>query len=274
MAEYPNLNMVGEEWSKLPAVVSHWQRGKVNFNGYVSSMPSLMDFPLTEAMRTRWPIKTVATAKNIFNDVYETLSLDYLYPDPQRLVLFESNHDMARIYSVVGEDLDRWKMDFAFVMTMPRIPHFYTGDEILMTSETRFRDDNSYRHDFPGGWAGDKVNAFTGAGLTDARARSPGLRAQAGQLAQEQPRHPSREADALRAGEQYLGLLPLRRHKKVMVALNANDKETVLEAERFHEMLSGVASGTDVMTGKTYSLEGRDQVAGEFRADPRNLSPP
>jgi hypothetical protein len=44
-------------------------------------------------------------------------------------------------------------------------------------------------------------------------------------------------------------------HKKVMVALNANDKETVLDAARFHEMLSGVASGRDVLSGKTYSLK-------------------
>jgi hypothetical protein len=40
-----------------------------------------------------------------------------------------------------------------------------------------------------------------------------------------------------------------------MVALNANDKETVLDAARFHEMLSGVASGTDVLSGKTYALK-------------------
>jgi hypothetical protein len=37
--------------------------------------------------------------------------------------------------------------------------------------------------------------------------------------------------------------------------LNANDKETVLDAGRFHEMLSGVASGTDVLTGQTYDLK-------------------
>jgi hypothetical protein len=40
-----------------------------------------------------------------------------------------------------------------------------------------------------------------------------------------------------------------------MVALNANTKEAVLPAARFHEMLSGVASGTDVLTGKTYALK-------------------
>jgi hypothetical protein len=44
--------------------------------------------------------------------------------------------------------------------------------------------------------------------------------------------------------------------RKVMVALNANDSETVLDAGRFHEMLSGVVSGTDVLSGKTYSLKG------------------
>ena len=49
--EYPHINMVGEEWNKQPAVVSHWLRGKVNFDGYVSYMPSMMDFPLTLAMR-------------------------------------------------------------------------------------------------------------------------------------------------------------------------------------------------------------------------------
>jgi glycosidase len=36
MAEYPHLNMVGEEWSKSPAVVSHWQKGKAISTAIVS----------------------------------------------------------------------------------------------------------------------------------------------------------------------------------------------------------------------------------------------
>jgi hypothetical protein len=43
--------------------------------------------------------------------------------------------------------------------------------------------------------------------------------------------------------------------RKVMVAFNANDKETVLDAGRFREMLDGVASGRDVLTGKTVALK-------------------
>ncbi len=162
MAEYPSLNMVGEEWHKSPAVVSRWQKGKVNFDGYVSSLPSLMDFPMSEIMRAALGAKELGEG---FNDVYETLSLDYLYPNPGNLVLFEGNHDMARIFSVVGEDYDLYKMSIAYLMTMPRIPQFYYGTEVLMTSATKERDDASYRRDFPGGWAGDKVDAFSGVGL-------------------------------------------------------------------------------------------------------------
>ena len=50
--EYPKLNIVGEEWSMNPAVVSYWQKGKVHANGYVSYLPSLMDFPLNDALRS------------------------------------------------------------------------------------------------------------------------------------------------------------------------------------------------------------------------------
>jgi len=252
MAEYPNLNMVGEEWSKLPAVVAHWQRGKANFDGYASSMPSLMDFPLTEAMRTALADKE---GKNIFNDVYETLSLDYLYPDPRRLVLFEGNHDMARIFSVVNEDFDRYKMDIAFIMTMPRIPHFYTGDEILMTSETKVRDDNSYRHDFPGGWAGDRINAFTGQGLTPRQREAQDFVRKLVNWRKNSP--VIHDGKLMHYGPQDNTYVYFRYdgQKKVMVAMNANAKETVLQAERFREMLSGVASGTDVLSGRTVGLK-------------------
>ena len=244
LAEYPHLNMVGEEWSKLPPVVAHWQRAP-------TSMPSMMDFPLTEAMRTALADKN---NENLFNDVYETLAQDALYPDASNLVLFEGNHDMARLYSVVGEDLERWKMDLAFIMTMPRIPHFYVGDEILMTSTVGRRDDSSYRRDFPGGWAGDKVNAFTGAGLTprqrEAQAfvktlvnwRKGAAVVHDGKLMQYGPENNT-----------WVYFRYDGRHK-VMVAFNANAREAVLPAGRFHEMLAGVAGGTDVLTGKRFDL--------------------
>ena len=260
MAEYPRLNMVGEEWSNHVPVVARWQRGKTNFDGYTSSLPSLMDFPLVEAMR-------VALSKDGrgLNNVYETLSLDYLYPEPNNLVLFGGNHDMARMYSVAGEDFDRYRMNLVFLMTMPRIPQFYTGDEILMTSPTKERDDASYRSDFPGGWAGDKVNAFTGAGLSEKqRAAQELVRKLANWRKNEPVIHSGR---LMHFGPEQNTWVYFRYNdnKRIMVAMNLNDKPMTLPTVRFQEMLKGAASGVDFLSGKTVEL------ARELRLAPKSV---
>jgi glycosidase len=252
MDEYPRLNMVGEEWSMLPPVVAHWQKGKVNFDGYTSSMPSMMDFPLTEAMRTTLAKKDGTW---LFHDVYELLSLDYLYPNPGNLVLFDGNHDVARMFSVVGEDLDRYKMDLVFVMTMPRIPQFYTGDEILMTSTTKGRDDSSYRQDFPGGWAGDQVNAFTGAGLSPQQSEAQAFVRKLVNWRRGQP--VIHHGKLMHYGPEDNTWVYFRydEHKKVMVAFNLNPKAMTLPTARFGEMLGGVDAGVDALSGKRYELK-------------------
>ena len=251
MAEYPNLNLVGEEWSTKVPVVARWQRGKANFDGYTASTPSLMDFPVAEAMRGALAGKD---GHNVFNEVYETLSLDYLYPEPGNLVLFAGNHDLARLYSVVGEDLDKVRMDLVFTMTMPRIPQFYSGDEILKTSATKERNDASYRTDFPGGWKGDKVDAFAGQGLTPRQREAQDFVRKLVNWRKGQP--VIHHGKMMHYGPRDNTWVYFRYDgsKKVLVAFNNNPKEMALGVDRFREMLGGVASGTDVLTGKTYDL--------------------
>ena len=250
MAEYPHLNMVGEEWHKSPAVVSRWQKGKVNFDGYTSSLPSLMDFPMAEAMRS-----ALANKDTGFTDVYETLSQDYLYPDAGNLVLFEGNHDISRLFSVVGEDLGLYKINLAFVMTMPRIPQFYYGTEVLMTSATGERNDASYREDFPGGWAGDKASAFTGAGLSDQQREAQAFVRKLVNWRKSQP--VIHHGKTMHFGAENGTYVYFRYdgQKKVMVVLNKGANEAVLPTARFQEMLKGVKSGVDVISGKTYALD-------------------
>lgn len=255
MAEYPKLNLVGEEWSPLIPVVAHWQRGKQNFDGYVSHMPSMMDFPLNDALRRA--LVAPDGAEQSLTTLYETLSQDYLYADAANLVLFEGNHDLSRIYSALDADQDLFRMAMAVVATLPRIPQFYAGTEIQMTSTTKGRDDASYRHDFPGGWAGDKVNAFTGAGLTtqqaDAQAYIRKLlnwRKSATVIHGGKLMHYGPEQNTY-VYFRYDG------RNKVMVALNKNKAETTLPTARFQEMLNGARSGVDVISGQRVSLDGQ-----------------
>lgn len=251
MAEYPRLNMVGEEWHKSPNIVSRWQAGKKNFDGYQTHTPSMMDFPMAEAMRGA--LASGPTWRT-FSDVYETLSQDYVYPNPGNLVLFEGNHDVPRMFSVAGENFGNWQIGMAFIMTMPRIPQMYYGSEILMTSTTKGRDDASYRHDFPGGWAGDKVNAFTGAGLT---AKQKAAQDYVRKLANWRRGEPViHHGKMMHFGAEHDTYVYFRYDdkKKVLVAFNKGDKQAALPVARFAEMMSGVARGTDVITGKVHDL--------------------
>jgi glycosidase len=210
-----------------------------------------MDFPLAEAMRT-------ALAKdkghNVFNEVYETLSQDYLYPEPGNLVLFEANHDVSRIWSTVGENFDRYRMMMVFLMTMPRIPQLYTGDEILMTSATKERDDASYRRDFPGGWAGDKVDAFSGRGLGAQQRAAQELVRKLANWRKGQPL--IHKGKMMHFGPRDNTWVYFRHDgdKKVLVAFNNNPKEMVLDTARFREMLDGVPGGVDVLSGRRFDL--------------------
>jgi glycosidase len=255
MAEYPKLNLVGEEWSPLIPVVAHWQRDKQNFDGYVSHMPSMMDFPLNDALRRA--LVAPDGAEQSLTTLYETLSQDYLYPDAGNLVLFEGNHDLSRIYSALDADQDLFRMAMVLVATLPRIPQFYAGTEIQMTSSTKGRDDASYRHDFPGGWAGDKVNAFIGAGLTQQQAAAQAYIRKL--LNWRKTASVIHHGKLMHFGPEQNTYIYFRYDgaRKVMVALNKNRSDTTLPTARFQEMLNGARAGVDVISGQRVSLDGQ-----------------
>ncbi len=211
MAEYPNLNIVGEEWTGQPTVLMHWLGGERGASRRLATpLPSAMDFPLNGTLRKALASDDESLHSGLM-DLYEGLVNDVLYPEPAKLVLFEGNHDLPRLFSALKDDVGLTRMALAYVMTMPRVPQLYYGTEILMTSPT-VRDDGAARRDFPGGWAGDSVNAFTGAGPDEREAEGhAGLRAHAAELAQDADDAASRQADALRARARHLRLVPLRR---------------------------------------------------------------
>lgn len=252
MAEYPNFNIVGEEWVGNPDYVSFWQRGKQNPNGYTSCLPSLMDFPLQEAMRDGLRENKQGRAMVL---LYEMLARDFLYADPYNLVVFPDNHDMSRFYSQVNEDFGLFKLGLAYVFTTRGIPQVYYGTEVLM-SNPGTEDHGVIRSDFPGGWAGDKASAFTGQGLTDKQAEAQAF---VRKLANWR-----KTATVIHSGKlmHYVpenGVYVLFRYEgmnKAMLVLNWNKEETRLELARFSQMLDGVSKGKDVLSGKAFDMKG------------------
>jgi glycosidase len=165
MREYPNFSIVGEEWSYNPLLVGYWQRGAQNKDGYESNLRSSMDFPMQrqifQAMTEdeSWDTGLVK--------LYEGLANDFHYPSPSDLLIFPDNHDMDRIHTQMGEDMVLTQMALACVLTLPRIPQVYYGTEILMQNSAKPGDHGLIRTDFPGGWEGDSIDAFSGKGLRE-----------------------------------------------------------------------------------------------------------
>ena len=258
MLEYPDFNIVGEEWAGTPATIAYWQRGQVNHDGYVSHLPSLMDFPLQEAvwlgLVTNKDEEQFDHSPSGLERMYRRLSMDFLYPDPDALVIFPDNHDMDRIFTQLEEDYDLWRMAMAYFATMRGVPQFYYGTEILMDST----DDSSHgniRSDFPGGWAGDLKNAFTGEGLGERE-----LEAQAFLRTLLNWR---KDATVVHHGKT-MHFVPEDRiyvyfryddEDSVMVVINKNAEAVELELERFAERLHGRGEARDVVTGEAFRLD-------------------
>jgi glycosidase len=95
--------------------------------------------------------------------LYYTLSADYIYEEPNKMVTFVDNHDLARFFGYVNSDLDKMKIGLGMLFTLRGIPSIYYGTEILM-KETDGH--GKIREDFLGGWPTDSLNKFTEADRT------------------------------------------------------------------------------------------------------------
>jgi glycosidase len=154
--EFPNFKVVGEVKDGDVVHTSFFQGGKVRFDGFDSGLDSLLDFPLF------YPIRHAFAEGKPIDEIPKTLAKDYLYTNSEILVTLLGGHDDGRFMSEKGATIEGLKLANAFVLTTRGVPQLYYGDEIAMEGG----DEPTTRGDFPGGFAGDKRNAFTAGGRT------------------------------------------------------------------------------------------------------------
>ncbi len=153
-AEYPNINIVGECWTRPAPAVAYWQSGVKNFDGFDSNLPTVMDFPTEEAIRQALENNGEGWGNGL-TKVYDALTMDYMYADVNKLFTFLGNHDMARITDIVlDKDLRRVKLAYVLLATMRGIPQVLYGDEYAMTVDSDPNSHSLLRMPLP---LGDKV---------------------------------------------------------------------------------------------------------------------
>ena len=154
--EFPSFKVVGEVKDGDAIHTSFFQGGRVRFEGIDSGLDSLLDFPLFYSIRHAF------AEGHKLDEIPKTLARDYLYNNSEILVTLLGGHDDGRFMSEKGASIAGLKLANAFLLTTRGVPQLYYGDEIGMTGP----DEPTTRGDFPGGFPGDKLNAFSSAGRT------------------------------------------------------------------------------------------------------------
>ena len=248
--EYPNFNTVGETWVENPAYTAAWQKG--NKMGLPESyLKTVMDFSFYEKMDSARHEETDAWWRG-YNRVYNSLCLDYLYPNPDRVMAFIENHDTDR-YLHNGQDTQSLKQALALLLTIKRIPQLYYGTEVLMNGTKEVTDGN-VRKDFPGGFPGDAQNAFSAEGRTPAQ--NDMFNWLSALL------HWRQGNDVIIKGKmtQFIpkdGIYVIARTYKgrhAMTIINGTDQPRAMNLERYREVIGGATVARDVPTGQTVSL--------------------
>ncbi|GAC1419966.1 MAG: glycoside hydrolase family 13 protein [Flavisolibacter sp.] len=247
LEQYPKMTMFGEAWVHGTANEAYFTRNNMNTR-FKSNATGVLDFQcLFEGIQP-----ALSARSDGGNQLYQTLSNDFLYQQPLNNVIFLDNHDMTRFFSQVQEDTAKLKMGIGWLLTERGTPEMYYGTEILLKGISN--PDGLVRGDFPGGWKGDTENKFISTGRTRSEAEIFNwVKAIANYR---------KKSSALTRGKllQYVpenGIYTYFRYQgkeRVMVLLNFNQQDRKIETKRFEEMTAGYRTARDIVSGAVYPI--------------------
>jgi glycosidase len=262
MDEYPDFNIVGEAWyPNGPGFTAWWQRDS-KFSDTNSNLKTAMDFNLTFICQNAFTDKNDPSdgkSKGLFK-IYELLAQDFLYADLDNILIFLDNHDLSRFSRKEDPDLRKYKQGIAFLLTTRGIPQLYYGTEILMTGKKEEGDGN-IRKDFPGGWDGDTVNAFTAEGRTPRQNEAWNYMKRL--LDWRKDNKAVIEGDLIHYAPDMNNCYVYARIKDertTLVILNGGDEDQLLEMERYRDVTGSYTRGVDVITGRELDVTAQINV--------------
>jgi neopullulanase len=243
--EFPNFKVVGEVKDGDVVHTSFFQGGRVRFDGVDSGLDSLLDFPLFYSLRHAF-----AQGKAI-DEIPKTIAKDYLYNDSEILVTLLGGHDDGRFMSEKGATIDGLILANTFLLTTRGVPQLYYGDEIGMEGE----DEPTTRGDFPGGFPGDKRNAFTRAGRSSEQQRLfEAIQRLTKWRGEFEPLRTGKLVNLYVSEQQYAYMRVTPGKGSVVVVLNNDSKPVELEIDLRPHLREGGALVDQISMGRGFAL--------------------
>ena len=248
--EYPNFNVVGETWVTEPAYTASWQKDS-RLSKDNSYLKTVMDFAFFDRL-SQAKNEDTDDWWNGMNRLYNSFCYDYLYEDPNHVMAFIENHDTDRFLGN-GKDTVALEQALALLLTVKRIPQLYYGTEVLMNGTKEVTDGN-VRKDFPGGFPGDKHNAFTAEGRTQ---EENAMFNWLSRLLHWRQGNETIIKGSMTQFIPYKGVYVIARQHRghtVLTIINGKKQSGTLEVARYQEVIGNKKEATDVITGQKINL--------------------
>ncbi len=263
--EYPSFSVVGETWLQKEAHTAFWQDRSPVSGNYASKLDFVTDFPLYYALKDAFTQEegwTTGLAR-----IYYVLSQDLAYHDPFSNVIFSDNHDLTRFYTSIGEDINKYRMAMAILLTTRGIPMIYYGTELQMTGEEH-KGHGFIREDFPLGLWQSAVSSQQSA-VIDREKVVGGAKEMEFKALAERTTYLMKllnwrnGSEVIHSGKlkQFVpqdGIYVYFRYNDddaVMVAVNKNKEAKSLSLQRFEEVLKDHRTGRDVISEESFLMD-------------------
>ena len=258
--EYPNFNIVGEAWMYTQAQISYWQKDSPisRIQSYNSNLPSVMDFSLQDVIT-----KVFNEDQGSFSDgmikVYDNFANDFLYANPNNLLIFSENHDTNRFNEIYKNDYKKYQLVTTLLATTRGIPQLYYGSEIGMAGN-KDKGDADIRKDFPGGWNGDANNAFTAVGRTAEQQKYFDFTSKLFNWRKSKSViHYGKLTQYIPENNVYVYFRSNDSQTVMVILNNSNDKQT-FKTSRFQENILNFKTGKDVITDQIIDVSNQISI--------------
>lgn len=257
--EFPNITVFGEAWTNSVPASAYFTQNNINAS-FKHQIKGVTDFPLSNAIYDA--LNQPFGWNEGVSKLYTTLSQDFLYKDPMTNCIFLDNHDMNRFYSMVGEDLDKYKMGLGLLLTTRGIPQVYYGTEILMKN---YKDPNdaAVRKDFPGGWKDDVTDKFNYTNLDSKEKEAFDFFSKLAQFRKNSPAIASGKLKQFIPQNGVYVYFRLHKDQNLMCVLNTGSVSAGISMERFAEELNKFKKLKNIFTGETVEITKSMSISGK-----------
>ena len=154
-------------------------------------------------------------------------------------------------------------MALAYLLTIRGIPQIFYGTEVLMDNTGHHKNDGLIRSDFPGGWKEDRTNAFSGVGLT---VEQIDMQNYLKQLLNFRKKSSVISKGKIIHFAPFGGVYVYFRYtneKLLMVVMNKNEKEILVQTDRFSEILGNKLLARNIISNESFDVKNKILIQGK-----------